>query len=756
MVNVSRPAALVAALALLLASPASAGPAAIGGGLPQLLAAWDMGSPILPAALATHLTDGQGAPLVKVRMQDGATVEQVLPGLEASGFKLTAVSAIDARLIEGYLPLYGIRSAALVPGVRSAHATRRPVRNAGLVQSQAVALQKADLAQARGVTGAGIKVGVLSDSYDACGSGCATSAADDIASGDLPAAGVTVLAEMALADQPGTDEGRAMLQLVHDVAPGATLAFATAWNGQVDYANNILALRSQFHADVIVDDVFYFEEPMFSDGILAQAVDRVAASGAAYFSSAGNNGLEAWEDDYHPVPFARAQALTAAGRGGNLKLDQIPAAIRPVSLHDFGGLGGPAFTQRFSTAASNQIAFQWDEPFFQDGVKTDYNIYVFDGAGNWMDPFSASFPGFYTTDDNLATDEPFEFLVLPPVAGEIHGGANVTDWQIVIGSVNGGPARHLKYVNANGLGVSERQAAPSIFGHAAARGGQAVAATYYAIPTSTEDFSSPGPTTIYLDSSGNRLRRPEVRAVPQLTAADGVDTTFFGFDADANGLPNFFGTSAASPNAAAVAALVLQAAGGPGSLQPQALYRVMQGTATPIPLPNDRSWAAAFAGPVVFSASGDWTRWNRYFGLDLLPIGERKVASVALDLAATPLIFSANLARVSVGDARGLTPADISLARSADGKVLTLGFAPGSFGPGDGFRFGESVFNPLQGSTQEDPDRFRGMVVKVTFENGGTAKGTVIAGTPQAVNRFAGSGLVNADAATRAVRDGHH
>ena len=94
-----------------------------------------------------------------------------------------------------------------------------------------------------------------------------------------PAAGVVVLAEQPDCSVRGVcDEGRAMLQIVHDVAPGATLVFHTGVGGQPGLAAAILALADA-GADVIVDDLYGSFEPMFQDGIVAQAVDQVVRRG---------------------------------------------------------------------------------------------------------------------------------------------------------------------------------------------------------------------------------------------------------------------------------------------------------------------------------------------------------------------------------------------------------------------------------------------------------------------------------------------
>jgi hypothetical protein len=725
--------------------------ATLGRGMEQLVRLRETNSPKLAAALKLHLTDPAGAVLVHVRLDDPLRSANVLAALKRAGFVLQAVSELDPSLIEGYLPLSSARGAAAIAGVRQVLAVQRPHASAGSVQSQAVATQKADAAHARGIDGTGARVGLLSDSFDFYGKvGAHPDASDDVATGDLPAH-VTVLDDLSRAegiDAGAADEGRAMTQLVHDIAPGAKLAFATAFKGQVSFSNNILNLRRQFHADVIVDDVGYSDEPMFSDGLIARAVTKVVGEGAAYFSSAGNNGLEAYESSYDAVSLAQARKLVASGKE-NLDLNTMAALGVPVkSFHNFRDADGSVnISQKFTSVFGiDVLSFQWDEPFDLGKVKTDYNMYVFDAAGHYLDPNDPTTPIFFTQDDNTDTDEPVELVAfLAP-----------GDYQVVIGKVNDGDARRIKYVDENGLGESARQNAPSIFGHPAAKGAIAVAARFYGIPGFPEDYSSPGPVTILFDANGRRLREPDIRAVPQITGIDGVDTTFFGFDLEGNGFPNFFGTSAAAPDVAGVAALVVQAMGGSAETDPEDIYDRLLRTATPMPLAEHRTIAGALAGPVAAAANGDYPGADNYWSVAVLPLTHQTVKKVTIDLT-TPDMFFVDPADPDFGfkinSTHGVTAADVTASESADGSSLILTFAAGKFGAGDFLTFSNlAVPNALPLISEVDADRVEGGTITVLLSDGSTRSGAFFVERKLPVNAFTGAGLVNADAATRRRR----
>ena len=135
----------------------------------------------------------------------------------------------------------------------------RPTSQVGSGGATAAQVQQALDESGLSVNGSGIKVGVLSDSFNDLGG-----AAADEASGALPSAShIQVLKDYA---SGGADEGRAMMQIVHDIAPGADLAFYTAFDSEQDFANGILALAAA-GCKVICDDVSYFDEPFFQNGV---------------------------------------------------------------------------------------------------------------------------------------------------------------------------------------------------------------------------------------------------------------------------------------------------------------------------------------------------------------------------------------------------------------------------------------------------------------------------------------------------------
>ena len=476
-----------------------------------------------------------------------ANIDAVIPELVDAGFEVTDVSNEHYR-VEGLVERGDLEGLADVPNLWGILPTYNPIRFAGSIPSDADYIHEADRVRDElpGVDGSGIRIGVLSDSYNNLAGEAA-----DIASGDLPNS-ITVIEDL---PSGGSDEGRAMLQLIHDVAPGADLGFATAFTGQIEFANHIreLADPNIFDADVIVDDVIYFDEPFFQDGIVAQAVDDVVQNdGAAYFSSAGNNDTQSYEA-VDPSFVTDASFFNAR-------------------IHDFDPGPGEDTRQLFQLDNSSiNLAFQWDDPFFTtNGVDTDVDIFLVEAG---TDNIVAS-----ATDDNVANRTPFESLRF----------TGTGDFELIIQVFSGPDPGRIKWVDfGTGDTVQEFDTDSStVFGHAAASSARAVAAAPFFNHQSPESFTSAGNTTILFDAAGNPIS-PDVRLTPDITAVDGIENTFFGqqadFDGDGVNSFHFFGTSAAAPNAAAVAALVLDAN---PTFSVQQIYDALESTATDLGTPG--------------------------------------------------------------------------------------------------------------------------------------------------------------------------
>ncbi len=430
-------------------------------------------------------------------------------------------SPVVGRMVSARLPLDRIPAleeteilAFARPAVAATHT--------GAVTSEGDVAQRSNLARSDfGVDGAGSIVGVLSDSFGCSGNG---SYAADVGTGDLPV-GVNILDDTSATC---SDEGRAMAQIVYDVAPSAGLAFHTAFNGEADFAQGILDLAAA-GSTIIVDDVFYYAEPMFQDGVIAQAVDTVDAAGIPYFSSAGNNGREAYE---------------AAFVGSSL-----PGPIGG-ELHDFDPGAGVDTRLEIQQSANTTYIMQWQDPFFSvsgaPGAGTNLGICFYS-------PVGAVAPFFCTTDTNVGGD---------PIDGAAIDGVGTLE--ISIEQVAGPAPNPVKVVAWGSISFNDAYAgtnASTVLGHSNAAGANAVGASAYfntpafgQTPPLLNSFSSAGNTPILFDTAGNPIS--VVRQKPEFTAPDGGNNTFFGSDYEPDGLPNFFGTSAAAPHAAAVAALM--------------------------------------------------------------------------------------------------------------------------------------------------------------------------------------------------------
>ncbi len=469
-------------------------------------------------------------------------------------------------------------------------------RSQGAANNQAE--QMLDIDQARlvygatAVDGTGIDVGTLSDSVNrrnAIAADGFVGVDESQNTGDLPPdARILVL----LDNSPSTtDEGRAMMEHIFDIVPAvARLGFSTASGGEAVFANGITNLGAN-GMDIINDDVVYLAEPYYQDGVVAQAVITYVNGGGIYFALNHNYG--------------------------DLSREDLWSDTDADNWHAYDDVNNELLSCTIAGNATVNFGLQWSQPW--GSATTDLRLEIWSGG-----VLLAS-----STEDNDVTGIPRDSLNFTNASGAAQ---NVG---IAVRRIDGSAAgltfkficfdNGINNVTFNGFA---NLAAGTLTPHAGVAQSIAVGAAPYFNRNTIEPYSGRGPHRRFFNSAGNPSAATYTK--PDITGVDGCNTTFFPNFAAANdiepdGFPNFFGTSAATPNVAAIGAMMLEIAGGPGSLTQNNVRDILAVTAVDLGTAgHDRVWGygrAQALGAVAAARGREVTEYALYpnqFGQDSL------------------------------------------------------------------------------------------------------------------------------------------
>ena len=559
--------------------------------------------------------------------------------------------------------------------------------------NQADVAMLADVVRARyDVTGKGIKIGILSTSFNALGG-----MDEDIALGLLPAGmngsddrgNKYVLNDVSYED----DEGRAMAQLVHAIAPDAELYFATPYEkieepdpNQVPDTEETLKSADEWAAgmktqietlvnvinvDIIVDDLYEEFVPWFQDGIVAQTVDwavegnkKEGRKAVAYFSAAGNDTNTSYQSTFRGTPYSEISSQLPTTAPGNKE---------QYLYHNFDAHGGIDILQKVQFPVNyaqpddpNIFVAQWDQPWDNNNSANEIWFFTEDnGELKFVDKTrnepSQPVAAYLLLPEKLSDYDPVGKTFYVAFVHNTHGyegggGQELPTFFKWIAVFNGrqppvGEVFRKDFPQASFI-EHEKHGSSTVWGHNNSKLAANVgAAQYWSTPayqanpsdwkSVLSEFSSFGGTPIFFDSDGQR-QEPEYRPEPRFIAPQNGDTSFFspvkvdtGYhfpeyltfgDPDRDYLQNFSGTSAATPNVGAVAALLLELN---RELTPAEIYEHLAASALPLPIDTEDR---PTIHPPTLPPVGDPEHFNYPTGVGLIRAKEAaaRVADISI------------------------------------------------------------------------------------------------------------------------------
>jgi hypothetical protein len=484
------------------------------------------------------------------------------------------VELVYESVIQARVPTAQLEAVAALPQVRFVRLPVAPIPDQGTVVSEGVSLMGSRLWNSAGLDGKGVRVGVLDSGFFRY---------EALVGQELPPRERVVARSFRrdnamFSPSSPSRHGTALAEIVHDVAPGATL-YLTAFGTDVELRRAMDYLIGE-RVDVISTSFSIPSGCFTGPGIFEPYLRKAREAGIFWSSSGGNDGDQHWEGRWRDDDADRLHNFQGADN-----LNDID-----VELFEFEYPSG----ERVATFVIAGI-FSWEADCQNAG--DDYEVVFFDEQGRELPPFDEDTgqgqvnewiwrPGvpiksFFATLDypvsEVGRTKRVRMAIRRLRSGAPQGGLDVI-WRCC-------DIQRFEYSDSRGsVSIFEPRSSANVFTVGAFAHDPGRCPSWARCPSGLFAYSSRGPTK-------------DGRIKPDLTAPSHVSTASYGRfrGGDDQG---FTGTSAAQPHVAGAAALIKQAF---PSYGPSEIARFLESRAEDRGSPGkDNDWGA---GQLVLGAA---------------------------------------------------------------------------------------------------------------------------------------------------------